>query len=148
MFRAERILAGQPELGSLLGDTSRPASARAGLVDSVFGAKASSYTAALLRNTAVSLDGQSYDLAVDQLVELSAARRGEAVARVVAAGELSAEQEERLEAVLGRVYGRAISVQTEIRPEVLGGLRIVIGDEVIRGDVASRLAKAQIALPR
>lgn len=148
LFRAERILAGQPELGSLLGDTSRPAAQRAELVDSIFGSKASRYTTALLRNTALTIAGQAYDLAVDQLVELSAARRDEAVARVIAASSVSAEQEQRLKAVLARVYGRPISVQVEIRPEVLGGLQVIVGDEVIRGDVASRLDKAREALPK
>ncbi len=50
--------------------------------------------------------------------------------------------------VLSGIFGRTISVQTEVEPELLGGLRISVGDDVsINADVATRLAKAE-TLPR
>ena len=75
------------------------------------------------------------------------ARRGEVVAQVTAAAELSDAQRARLTEVLSRIYGHPVSVQLQIDPELLGGLSISVGDEVIDGTLASRLAAAQTQLP-
>ena len=82
------------------------------------------------------------------LAELAAARRGEIVAHVVSAVELTDEQRTRLAQVLGNIYHRTISVQTEVDESIIGGLRIGVGDEVIEADIATRLAKATETLPR
>ena len=72
---------------------------------------------------------------------------GEVVAHVSAAAELSDAQRTRLTEVLGRIYGRPASLQLHIDPELLGGLTIAVGDEVIDGSLASRLASAENQLP-
>jgi len=59
---------------------------------------------------------------------------------------LSEEQQQRLTAALSELYGRAINLRTAIDPGVLGGLVIRVGDEVIDGSVAARLAQARTAL--
>ena len=71
------------------------------------------------------------------------ARRGEVVAHVTAAADLTDAQRTRLTEVLTRIYGHPVSVQLHIDPELLGGLSITVGDEVIDGSIASRLAAAQ-----
>jgi F-type H+-transporting ATPase subunit delta len=91
--------------------------------------------------------GRSLDQLVEQLAELAAARRERSVAQVTAAAPLSAQQEERLAQVLTRIYGRTISVQVDVDPELVGGLVVRVGDEVIDGSVASKLAKAGQGLP-
>ena len=59
---------------------------------------------------------------------------------------LSPDQEARLAALLSATYGRAIGVRTQIDPSVMGGLVIRVGDELIDGSVASRIAAARSAL--
>jgi F-type H+-transporting ATPase subunit delta len=56
---------------------------------------------------------------------------------------LTAAQEQRLTAVLGRIYGRTIGLQVTVDPSVLGGLVVQVGDEVIDGSIAHRLEAAQ-----
>ena len=82
-----------------------------------------------------------------RIAELAAARRGETVAHVIAAIEPSDSQRERIAGVLGRIYGREISTQVEVDPDLLGGLRVAIGDEVIDADVATKLTRAASDLP-
>ena len=65
------------------------------------------------------------------------------VAYVTAPALLGAEQEQRLTAALSRVYGRAISLQVEVEPGLLGGLVVRVGDEIIDGSVSSRLDAAR-----
>jgi F-type H+-transporting ATPase subunit delta len=101
----------------------------------------------LLRQTIAALRGERADEAVVDLAELAVARRGEVVAHVTAAADLSDAQRRRLVEVLSRIYGHPVSVQLHVDPELLGGLSITVGDEVIDGSIASRLAAAQTQLP-
>ena len=93
------------------------------------------------------LRGERADEAVIDLAELAVARRGEVVAHVTAAADLSDAQRTRLTEVLSRIYGHPVSVQLHVDPAVLGGLSIAVGDEVIDGAISSRLTAAQTGLP-
>ena len=44
--------------------------------------------------------------------------------------------------MLTRIYGHPVAVQLHVDPDLLGGLSITVGDEVIDGSIASRLAAA------
>ncbi|MFW0784213.1 F0F1 ATP synthase subunit B/delta [Gordonia sp. CPCC 206044] len=148
LFAVARVLEQNPQLASLLSDHTHDGAKRVEMLRSLVGDKVNAHTWYLISHTIVLLHGQPADVAVDQLAQLAAARRGESVAHVVSATELTAAQQARLASVLGTIYGRTISVQTEIDPAILGGLRIGVGDEQIEADVATRLAKAATSLPR
>jgi F-type H+-transporting ATPase subunit delta len=64
------------------------------------------------------------------------------VAEVVSAVPLSDRQKERLGDALARIYGRRVHLNLDVDPEVLGGVRVKIGDEVINGSIADRLDEA------
>jgi len=147
LFRFGRILDTQPQLTALLGEYTAPAAGRVGLLDNVLEGQANPTSAALLAQTVTLLRGERADDAVIELAELAVARRGEMVAHVGAAAELSDEQRTRLTELLTRIYGHPVSVQLNIDPALLGGLSISVGDEVIDGSVSSRLAAARTQLP-
>lgn len=106
------------------------------------------FTAALLRQTVRLVRVGRVDAAVASIAELAAARRGESVAVVESAVALTDAQRSRTADLLARIYQRKIAVQTEVVAELLGGLRITVGNEVIEADIASRLDKAAEQLPR
>ena len=148
LFRFGRLLDSQPRLTALLSDFTAPADGRIALLDKVIdGAGVEGTAAALLSQTISHLRGERADEAVVDLAELAVARRGEVVAHVSAAADLSDEQRTRLVDLLSRIYGHPVSVQLQVDPELLGGLSITVGDEVIDGSIASRLAAAQTQLP-
>jgi F-type H+-transporting ATPase subunit delta len=62
---------------------------------------------------------------------------------VVAALPLTERQRARLAAALGRAYGRAIRLNIDVDPEVIGGIRVEVGSEVLDGTIASRLDDAR-----
>ena len=64
------------------------------------------------------------------------------MAHVTSAVALTEAQEQRLTQILGRLYGRTIGLQVTVDPDVLGGLVIRVGDEVIDGSVVHRLEAA------
>ena len=61
--------------------------------------------------------------------------------------ELTDAQHTRLTEVLSRIYGHPVTAQMQIDPDLLGGLAISVGDEIIDGTLSSRLAAAQTQLP-
>lgn len=150
LFRFARILDAQPRLAILLGDYGVPVEGRIDLLrkvlDSASG-RVAPIVVALLTQTVQLLRGESAEDAIQFLAKVAVARRGEIVAQVSAAAELSDSQRSRLTDVLGRIYGHPVTVQLQISEELLGGLLISVADEVIDGTLASRLAAAQAQLP-
>jgi F-type H+-transporting ATPase subunit delta len=147
LFRFSRILAAQPKLAELLADETAPADERVGLLDTVLAGRVNEVTGQLIAQAVREPRARSLELVVGTLAELAAAMRSRSMATVTAAAPLSDEQERRLAQTLSTIFGRAVSVQVELDPELLGGLVIRVGDEVIDGSVAARLARARQQLP-
>jgi ATP synthase F0 subunit b/ATP synthase F1 delta subunit len=150
LFRFSRVLDAQPRLAILLGDYAVPAEARVGLLRKVLESSSgtvSKISVALLSQTVELLRGEPAEDAVLFLAEVAVARRGEVVAQVGAAAELSAAQRTRLTEVLSRIYGHPVTMQLEIDAALLGGLLISVADEVIDGTLSSRLTAAEAQLP-
>ena len=146
LFRFERILQAEGEATSLLDEAATEPSRRVEFLDSLVAGKVSPVTLALLQHAVASQRKRTIDLAIDDLLEKAAARKDESVARVLSAVPLTDAQEARLAAVLTRMYGRSITIRTAVEPSVRGGLVIRVGDELIDGSVATRLAQARTAL--
>jgi ATP synthase F0 subunit b len=150
LFRFSRILDAQPRLAILLGECGMPAEGRVQLLRNVLdsvSAGVNPVAVALLSQTVELLRGRPAEEAVLELAEVAVARRGEVVAHVSAAAELSGAQRTRLIRVLSRIYGHPVTVQMQIDSALLGGLSICVGDEVIDGTLSSRLAAAETQLP-
>src|SRR5206468_726767 len=78
-------------------------------------------TVALLAQTVELLRGEPAEEAVKFLVEIAVARRGEIVAQVSAAAELTDAQRTRLTEILRRIYDHPVTLQVQVDPELLGG---------------------------
>jgi F-type H+-transporting ATPase subunit delta len=150
LFWFSRILDEQPHLATLLGDTTAPVEKRVTLLRNVIGGASKDVNpiaAELLAQTVELLQGGPAEDAMLRLAGVAVARHGAVVAQVSAAAELSESQRSRLTEVLSRVYSNPVTVQMHVDPDLLGGLAISVGDELIDATLASRLAKAQTQLP-
>jgi ATP synthase F0 subunit b/ATP synthase F1 delta subunit len=150
LFWFSRILDEQPHLATLLGDTTAPVEKRVTLLRNVIGGAGKDVNpiaAELLAQTVELLQGEPAEDAMLRLAGVAVARHGAVVAQVSAAAELSESQRSRLTEVLSRVYRNPVTVQMHVDPDLLGGLAISVGDEVIDATLSSRLAKAQTQLP-
>lgn len=147
LFRFSRILDSEPRLITLLSEYTAPLEGRISLLNNVLARRASKNTADLLRQTVELLHGERADESVRDLANLAVSRRGEVVAHVRAASDLSEAQYNRLTEVLTRIYGHPVSIQLDVDPKLIGGLTIEVGDEVIDGSLSSKLASAESQLP-
>ena len=84
--------------------------------------------------------GRTLSVALDLCAEIAARRRQQLIAVVRTAVELSAARRRRLAAALSRSYGHDVHLDVVIDPSVVGGISVQIGDELIDGTAASRLA--------
>jgi F-type H+-transporting ATPase subunit delta len=142
LFRFSRIVAGDDDLARILGNRSAPREGKAALLDRLLAGKVSPVTERLVRNSLTSSHVHSAENEIERLSTAAARRRGQSVAHVVSAVPLTGTQEQRLVAVLERIYGRTMGLQVQVDPEVLGGLVIRVEDEVIDGSIAHRLEAA------
>jgi F-type H+-transporting ATPase subunit delta len=142
LFRFGRIVSSDRELGRILSDRKAQASGKAALLDRLLSRKVSPVTEQLLRNVLTGPHVGHAENAIERLSDVASRRRGQSVARVTTAVALTAEQEQRLTEVLGRIYGRTVGLQVTVDPSVLGGLIVQVGDEVIDGSIAHRLEVA------
>jgi F-type H+-transporting ATPase subunit delta len=67
-------------------------------------------------------------------------------AQVESATELDAATRSSLQSSLNQKYGRSLSLEFSIVPELLGGIRVKVGSDVWDGSVKARLAALQNAL--
>ncbi|MEG9883236.1 MAG: F0F1 ATP synthase subunit delta [Hyphomicrobiales bacterium] len=77
---------------------------------------------------------------------LLAERRGDAVAEVTAAQELSQTQISRLKKVLKDHVGLSVSVKTHVNPTILGGLIVKLGSMMVDSSLDTKLKNLAIAM--
>lgn len=73
------------------------------------------------------------------LLEEAAELPASAEAEVVSALPLTESEQSSIRAVVGRKAGAAVRITFQVNPDVLGGLKVRIGDRVIDGTVAGRI---------
>lgn len=140
LFRLGRIVAGSNELELLLADPAGDAAGKVALVDSLIEGKVSPVTKTLVDQLVRNPRGVRVADGLAELADLAAKRRQRSVAHVRSAVALTAEQVDRLTATLTTIYSRPIALHVEVEPALAGGLTIKIGDEIIDGSIAGRLA--------
>ena len=73
-------------------------------------------------------------------------RRRRSFASVASAMPLDEAQQARLGALLAGIYGREIHINLQVDPDVVGGLRIQVGDDLYDATVLARLSRARAQL--
>jgi F-type H+-transporting ATPase subunit delta len=142
LFRFGRILAAEPELAQGLSERI-PARQRTGLVDSLLAGKANPSALRLIQRVVANPNPHGSVLdRVEQLSAIASAHRERITALVTAVVPLTEAQRERLTQILTRGYGKQIRLNIELDPNLIGGLTIRIGDDIIDGSLANRLAEA------
>jgi F-type H+-transporting ATPase subunit delta len=142
LFRFGRIVSGDPELRDAVTNRVVPVQHRQDLVRSLLGDKVSA-SASSLAVQAVASRHRSFEVALEEFQKLVSERQQRLVAVVRTASDLDADQRDRLAAALASQYDRDVQLNVVIDPDVLGGIRVELGDDVIDGTVASRLDDAR-----
>ena len=81
-----------------------------------------------------------------QFRALKNAQQGTFDAVVYSAFDLDSAALVDLSGVLEKRFGRKLNLQVELQPELIGGIRVVVGDEVFDTSIKARLEQMKIAL--
>jgi F-type H+-transporting ATPase subunit delta len=142
LFRFGRLVDNEPALRDALTDRLAPGSVKRDLVRRLIEGKVTDATLHLAVQ-AVAGRHRSFGAALTEFGKVAAARRERLVATARVARPLDESTRQRLADALSHHYGREIHLNVIVDPDVLGGVRVDIGDEVIDGTVVNRLQDAR-----
>jgi F-type H+-transporting ATPase subunit delta len=140
LFRFGRVVAANPDLRAALADPSMPEQGKRELLRTLLDGKVTRVTLGLIEQMVAHPRGRTLVAALDMCADIAARRRQQLIAVVRTPVELSAARRRRLIQALARVYGHDVHLDVVIDPSAVGGISVQIGDELIDGTAASRLA--------
>ena len=142
LFEVRQTVDGHADLRSALSDPARTVGDKQGLLHQLFDGKVQQATLRLV-GQAVSGSHGSIDRGLEEFQHIAAEAKNEKIATVHTARALADGEIDRLREALSQQYSTSVHLQVVVDPDVLGGLRVEIGDDVIDGTVASKLDDAQ-----
>jgi F-type H+-transporting ATPase subunit delta len=142
LFGFGRLVADNPQLRDALSDPTRSADDKRSLLHSLLEGRVTSATLRLAEQS-VAGTHRTVLVAVEEYQKIAAEHRNRLVATVLVARGLSEADQQRLHEALAEQYHRPVHLNVVVDPEVIGGMKVEIGDDVIDGTVASRLDDAR-----
>ena len=146
LYRFARAFEDNADLGRQLSDQAVDIGTRLAIIDDLLGRKAHPQTVSAVMYVVQAERARQLPAIADAVVARASAVRRRAVAEVRSAIPLDDQQVQRLAAGLEKSTGREVDVKVVVDPDVLGGLIVRLGDTVIDGTVARRLAEMRTAL--
>lgn len=143
LFRFERLVAGNPELRDALGNRLGDNVGKADLVSTLLEGKTRPETLRLARQAVLAPRGRRFDRTIEAYLDIAAERRQQLTAVVTTAVDLTPEQRTRLAGALQKIYSKPVLLQVIHDEDVIGGIRVQIGDEVVDGTILRRLDEAK-----
>lgn len=143
IFRFGRAIDANAELQMALTNPASSSKEKSGIVRTLLTGKSTAETVKLVGHVVESLRGRRVQDAIAGLSTLAAERRGQTIAEVRSAIDLSAKQRARLAAALSKQVGREVELNVIVDPAIVGGIQVLIGDELIDGSIASKLEQAR-----
>jgi F-type H+-transporting ATPase subunit delta len=146
LFAFGKAVASNAELELAISSKLGDSASKLALVDRLLSGKVSAQSLAILRHLVSQPRGRRINALIRQAAAIVADQTGHAVATVTTAKPIAAAQLSRLQAGLSANYGRPLKINQVVDPEIVGGVRVQIGDDVIDGSVASRLQELRLQL--
>jgi F-type H+-transporting ATPase subunit delta len=135
------IIDANPQLRTVLDDVLIPVEAKCNLVSKLFAGKVSDLVMNFLLVVIRKRRESQIPAIYRSFLELANEARGIVEVEVRSAAPLPDETVRNLEAKLMKRLGKRIKFQTQVAPELLGGLVVRVGDELMDGSVKTRLQR-------
>ena len=83
---------------------------------------------------------------ISQFININANKRGEVLADITSADELSGEQRLNIKDQLKKIMGEKLSLNFKVDKKIIGGLIIKVGSKMIDTSLANKINKLKIAM--
>jgi F-type H+-transporting ATPase subunit delta len=141
LFAVGQLIDANPDLRDALSDPARSPDDKAALLSSVLDGKVLDSTQRLVGQAGRS--SEPFGRALDTIQRVAADVQDELLAVVHTARPLGTTEITRLTQALGKAYAASVHLHVVEDKDLIGGLRVEIGDDVIDGSVASKLDNAR-----
>ncbi len=128
-----------PEYRSLLASAAIGKAERLKALDDAFAGKVPKVLMGVLRMMVSRGHVSALDNMVREYEELSRQYRGESTARVLSAVPLKESEAVAIRKELEKRFGHAVTVQCEVDPSLIGGVRVEVEGRVIDGSIRNKL---------
>jgi F-type H+-transporting ATPase subunit delta len=146
LFAFQKVVDSDQQLQIALASRQAEVELKIGLVESLLAGKFSPEASLLIRFAVIGSAKRRLSVVLEQFARLISAYAGKLVATVTVAAELSENQQASLAKTLARDYGNSLTLNIEVDPAILGGIKVQVAGEVIDGSVANRLKQARMML--
>lgn len=146
LFQLSRLVDGNPELVQTLDGAREDSALRTRLVGSLLEGRAHRITTQLAVRAVERTTEEKPSRRIFEFAEFAAEQRRRLLAVVSTARPLTEQQQQRLASILAGIYGREVQMNFEVAEDVVGGLRINVGDDLYDATVLSRLGRARARL--
>lgn len=76
----------------------------------------------------------------ERFAEVLVAIQRRSIAKVTVSAPLDDQRRERLQRALSSIYGKDLALDLTVDPEIIGGIKVQVGDDVIDGSVMARIS--------
>lgn len=146
LLAAASVVESSHELELKLGDKLGDPAAKVALATRLFGGKLSAAALGIVTHLVANPRGRRVNAALRAAADVAADQGGNALATVTVAAPLAPAQQQRLAVLLEQSAGRPVRITTVLDPELVGGVRVQLGDNVIDGSVRARLEDLRLRL--
>lgn len=146
LFELGRQVDESSELRSTLTDPRLPLDRKRAMVSDLLGGRATELTVGLAEFLAGQGLFSEMGAIATSLAQQGAASRSNQLAEIRSAVALDEETVDRLTTALSRATGATLEVKVIVDPSVVGGIVARVGDTVIDGSVATKLASLRQAV--
>lgn len=147
LFAFTQTIQNSSELRTVLADrTVQSTAKKSALIRTLLNGKATESTIRLIGAMVDQPRGRNVEAGMRDLAEAVAARKNRTIVHVKSVIALSKEQIDRITKSLSAQIGATVRLNIEIDPNILGGLSVRFGDELIDGSIATRIIGAERTL--
>lgn len=146
LFAFETAVRSDASLETAIGTRLGSPSQKAALVERLLAGKTSRQTIEILSHLVQQPRGRRIGELVRDASQIVADQADKLVATVITASALSEAQASRVARGVATKYGRDVSINYVVDPQVLGGVRVQVGGDVIDGTVSSRISALKLQL--
>lgn len=146
LYAFGKAVAANPELELAIGSKLGGSDPKVALVERLLSGKVSPQSLVILRHLVRQPRGRRINALLRDAAAIVADQSGFAIATLTTAKPIGSAQLARLQSGLSASYGRQLKINQVVDPELIGGIRVQAGDDIIDGSVASRLQKLRLQL--